>query len=47
MDIPVTGRSFRVRGSSAVSIAGGIIVEHRGREDALEIMRQLGADLRS
>jgi len=41
--IPPTGRRISAIGMYAVRIAGGKIVEHRGVEDALGILQQLGA----
>ena len=41
--IPATGKSFRMNGMYAVRIANGEIVEHRGVEDAVGMLRQLGA----
>ncbi len=41
--IPPSGRSFRFTGISVARIANGKIVEHRGVEDAVGLMRQLGA----
>lgn len=41
--IPPSGRSFRITGISIARIASGKIVEHRGVEDAVGLMRQLGA----
>lgn len=40
--VPATGRSFRMTGLYVVRIAGGKIVEHRGVEDALGMLAQLG-----
>jgi len=41
--IPPSGRSFHFTGISVARIANGKIVEHRGVEDAVGLMRQLGA----
>ncbi|HKZ86047.1 MAG TPA: ester cyclase [Anaerolineae bacterium] len=41
--IPPSGRTFRITGIYIARIANGKIVEHRGVEDALGLMRQLGA----
>ena len=40
--IPATGKSFTMTGMYIVRIANGKIVEHRGLEDALGMLQQLG-----
>jgi steroid delta-isomerase-like uncharacterized protein len=41
--IPPSGRAFEITGISIARIANGKIVEHQGVEDAIGLMRQLGA----
>ena len=40
--LPATGRSFMINGVYVVRIADGKIVEHRGIEDALGLIEQVG-----
>ncbi len=42
MGVPATGRSFRMTGLYVVRLANGKIVEHRGVEDAVGMLQQLG-----
>jgi steroid delta-isomerase-like uncharacterized protein len=42
MGVPPTGKSFRMNGMYVVRIANGKIVEHRGVEDAVGMLQQLG-----
>ena len=41
--IPATGRRVLFTGIYIVRIAGGKIVEHRGEEDGVSLLQQLGA----
>ena len=39
--LPGSGNSFKIAGMYLVRIAGGKIVEHRGVEDAISLMKQV------
>ena len=41
--VPPSGRPFKITGMYIARIANGKIVEHRGVEDAVGLVRQLGA----